>query len=287
MRTWCLRLCVAMGAMIAVPDRVWAWGKDGHEVVGKIADKFLSPEAKKAIDEILKDDQFQTIGDTRLTSWADFIRGSAVLKRKYPNNDKFHYLDIDVECDLATYDLEKAAAEGENALKALRRFRKTLIDREAPLQDRREALFFICHIVGDLHQPLHCSERTADKGGNLVQTLVPGQPGKVNLHKVWDTVMVLRDIGQLTVPDYTTKLLEEMTPESKTADQKGKIEDWMLDSHRVCRESVYKGVAKAAQTGEPHQYKEEDLKAGATVARRQLAKGGLRLAAYLNEAFKE
>lgn len=282
-----LRLLLAVGFLLAVPQISWAWGKEGHEVVGKIAEKFLAAPAKQAIDDLLKDDQFKSIGDTRLTSWADFIRNSAMFKRKYPNNDKFHYLDIDVESDLAMVDVEKLAAEGENAHKALRRFQKVLKDPTAELQVKREALFFIVHILGDLHQPLHCAERTGDKGGNLCQVYLPGETVKINLHKVWDTSFLLKDLGVLTVPDYTTKLLDEMTIESKAADQKGTLEDWILDSQKIARESIYKVVPKTAQNGETFRLKEDDVKTGAAVVHRQLAKGGLRLAAFLNDTFKE
>jgi hypothetical protein len=286
MRTWFLRLLMAVGALASMPESLWAWGKEGHEVVGKVAEKFLSPEAKKAIDELLKEDQFRSIGDTRLTSWADFIKGSAAFKRKYKDNDKFHYIDIDVECDLDTFDLEKAAGEGENALKALRHFRKLLKDPATPLQERREALFFIVHILGDLQQPLHCAERTGDKGGNLCQVMLPGETTKINLHKVWDTSFVTLELGELTVADFTTKLLEEITPESKAEAQKGKLEDWILDSQRIARESIYKVVPKSAQTGETFKLNAEDVTAARAVVRKQLAKGGLRLAAYLNQTFK-
>jgi hypothetical protein len=287
MSNYCLRLLIAAGFLFALPQISWGWGKEGHEVVGKVAEKFLSAPAKRAIDDLLKDDQFKSIGDTRLTSWADFIRNSAMFKKKYPNNDKFHYLDIDVESDLAMVDVAKIASEGENALVAVRRFQKVLKDPTAELQAKREALFFIVHIIGDLHQPLHCAERTGDKGGNLCQVFLPGETMKINLHKVWDTSFVLKDIGAFTVPDFTTKLLEEITPESKAADQKGTLEDWILDSQKIARESIYKVVPKTAQTGETFQLKEDDVKAGTAVVHRQLAKGGLRLAAFLNDTFKE
>jgi hypothetical protein len=44
--------------------------------------------------------------------------------------------------------------------------------------------------VGDIHQPLHCAERNGDKRGNLCMVTYPGRPGPVNLHYVWDSLLL-------------------------------------------------------------------------------------------------
>jgi len=53
---------------------------------------------------------------------------------------------------------------------------------------RAEALRFLAHFVADLHQPLHCTERNGDKGGNLVKVTFLSEPEVTNLHRVWDSM---------------------------------------------------------------------------------------------------
>ena len=54
-----------------------------------------------------------------------------------------------------------------------------LADRRRPDAERREALKFLVHFVGDVHQPLHASSRP-DKGGNDFQVSLRGKGS--NLH---------------------------------------------------------------------------------------------------------
>ena len=42
-------------------------------------------------------------------------------------------------------------------------------------EQRKEALMFIVHFVGDMHQPLHCSDNK-DKGGNDIKLLFFDKP---------------------------------------------------------------------------------------------------------------
>lgn len=60
-------------------------------------------------------------------------------------------------------------------------------------QAKSYALRLLIHYVGDIHQPLHCSDRIdknfpkGDLGGNLF--LLPGHYTANDLHAVWDSVL--------------------------------------------------------------------------------------------------
>jgi hypothetical protein len=55
------------------------------------------------------------------------------------------------------------------------------------------ALRLLIHLVGDMHQPLHCMSRIddqypqGDKGGNAFK--LPNHYSADNLHSVWDSVI--------------------------------------------------------------------------------------------------
>lgn len=264
------------------PTPAYGWGKDGHEVVGKIAEKHLSKPARAAIDELLKDHQFTTLSDTKLVNWADAIRGSAVYKEKYPKAPQWHYINIDVATDLAKIDVAQSCADGDCVYGALKKFQAIVRDPKKPLQERREAIFFIAHFVGDFHQPLHCAERNKDKGGNLVKVGVNGETP--NLHAVWDSVLVAKAMGALSTADYATRLIDKLDAEKQKAHQTGTLEEWILECHKVARVKVYLDEG-AALPAEGHKLSEAYIAAGAATVEIQLTRGGLRLAQFLNDTF--
>ena len=283
MAKWILLSAIALAGL--APNRALAWGKEGHEVVGAIAEKHLNKPARDAVGELLKDHQFKSLSDTKLVNWADAIRGSAVYKEKYPKAPQWHYVDIDVESDIAKIDVAKSFAETDCVYAALLKFRAIVTDPKKPLQERREALFFIAHFVGDFHQPLHCAERNKDKGGNLVKVFVKaGDKDAPNLHKVWDSVVVARSMGALSSEDYAARLIGRLDAAKTEGHQKGTLEEWIVESHKLAREKVYQDKGEALKA-EGHTLSEDYLKDGAEVAELQLTRGGLRLAKFLNDAF--
>ena len=84
-------LTVVVLVAMSCPTRALAWGKDGHEIVGKIAEKHLDKRAREAVEELLKDHQFKSLSDTKLVNWADAIRSSATYKEKYPKAPMWHW----------------------------------------------------------------------------------------------------------------------------------------------------------------------------------------------------
>src|SRR5437879_2688421 len=109
MRTWLtlLVVTVAFAYTAFLPSRAAAWGQPGHEITGRIADRYLDEKARAAVNELLKGDQFQSLSDGRLNSWADAVRSSAEFRRKYPRMAEWHYINIDVVADPDKLDLAK------------------------------------------------------------------------------------------------------------------------------------------------------------------------------------
>jgi hypothetical protein len=283
-----LIVVMAFAYTAILPSPAFAWGKKGHEIAGRIADKFLDERARNAINELLKGDQFQSLSDGQLNSWADAIRSSAAFRHKYPRMAEWHYINIDVNAVPDKLDMEKYRNGGENVLDAIKRLREVLRDKAKPIQERREALFFLCHFIEDLHQPLHCVDREKDRGGNLVNVRLPDGSDH-NLHAVWDTPLVEEALGPFTVADYAGRLTNALTAEQRMAMQKGTVEEWVLEGYQIAREKVYKdkGVALPTDRDVRHALSRDYVLEGAVVVENRLTRAGLRLAQFLNDAFKE
>ena len=286
MRTGMQAAVLAAAVVLVGGGRAWAWGKEGHEVVGRIADEHLSKKAKAAIKELLTEHQFTSLSDGRLTNWADSIRSSAQYKRQYPQMAKWHYIDYDVDKPADGFKPGDSGPDKDDAVGALKKFAAVLKNPKADLEDRRHALFFIAHILSDLHQPLHCADRDDDKGGNLVKVSVGD--GDTNLHWVWDTDLVKKAMGSLNETDYAARLVNRLTDDKRKEYQKGKLEEWVLDGHKLARKVVYADEGKELKKANAlHTLSEAYKTAGAEVVAEQMTKGGVRLAQFLNDLFAE
>lgn len=151
-------------------------------------------------------------------------------------------------------------------------------------------LYFLVHFVGDMHQPLHCGNRDDDRGGNLqpVKSVFGKEEDKLNLHKVWDGHLVKAARGELTVDDFSKRLLNDIKEEDRAKWSKGETKDWAWESHMIVVKNVYN-----YRTGEELPKEAIDLnddnymKANVPIVVEQLKKGGIRLAMVLDECFGE
>lgn len=160
-----------------VPSRALAWGGTGHRAVAEIAvwrlQKLKATNALREIEQLLKSKP-TTIEEASV--WPDTIRGNPV----YQYTTNLHWVSIPREkerYDRATQcKPTPQVPEGDCVIGALEHFRKVLSDSSASTAARLDALSFIVHFIGDMHQPLHATEdvtfqnyndKTGDAGGNL------------------------------------------------------------------------------------------------------------------------
>jgi hypothetical protein len=136
-----------------------------------------------------------------------------------------------------------------------------------------EALKFVVHFIGDMHQPLHC-ENDDDEGGNLLRVIWHGHPDE--LHWVWDSGL-LDDINR-SASSLAGELEQQITPQDKAAWDRGSLQDWILQSHRLARTVAYRdlGDERPPIIG-PRYEREVD-----PVVELQLERAGVRLAYLLN-----
>lgn len=265
---------------LLVPQSAAAWGPEGHIMVARIAELNLSDKAKEQIKKLLEE---KSIADSRNANWADYIKKSAAYRDKYPNNGTYHYVDIPV--DTSKYEPEKQCKDGTCIIDRIEAFRKVLADPKAEDLDRKEALLFLVHLVGDLHQPLHCAERNADRGGNSYSVRYLGDRGKdLNLHKVWDMNLVRDILDDLEPLDKAQRLNHGIKAEDRKTWEKGKAQDWAMEAHQVAKDVVYKDVPEdKGNEKPPFNLDENYVKRGKPVVEDQIKKAGIRLAKVLND----
>jgi hypothetical protein len=157
-----------------------------------------------------------------------------------------------------------------NVISEIERFRRILADSSADRVKRAEALKFIIHFVGDLHQPLHVG-RLGDRGGN--GTHVTWFRKSSNLHTVWDTELVdfislsYSELARWLTPPSYSQLIEW---------QSGTVRDWAQESFDL-RGKVY----DIGSGNLSFEYADRSV----PIVRQRLLQAGVRLAGLLNSIF--
>jgi hypothetical protein len=253
-----------------------AWGSEGHQAVGYVAERFLTAAALGEVRRLVA-----PAGLPQVASWADEIRTS----RRYTG--PWHF--VDTEITAAGYVPAVDCPQGNCAIDAIARYAARMADRSLPLAERQEALKFVVHFVGDVHQPLHaCDDK--DRGGNEVKVRLAGSDA-ANLHAVWD-VATIAALGP-DAPGVGAGLVTAargLTPAARAELARGGPVDWAAESWRICRDEIYArmegGTLPPGGTGTTVIDLPDDYAAQyAGIARDRLLRAGLRLAALLNARF--
>jgi S1/P1 Nuclease len=267
------RLLATAVAISILPTSAFPWGGEGHDLVARIAQAQLSAKVRAKVDAILG----PGVTIVSISSWADSVR------RERSESGPWHYIDIPI--DQPHLDMARDCAKGDCVVGAIARFRAELKNPATPPEKRKEALEFIVHFVGDMHQPLHCSDNK-DKGGNDVHVQLAGSDRPGNLHGAWDSGI----LGHMGKEDdlYPALLKEALKNRKKWS--KGTVEEWAEQNHQAAVDVTYgklpvKPVAGVVNAT-PIQLDAAYEQAAQPLIRVQLEKAGDRLARVLNETLK-
>lgn len=253
------RACVVLALLLSAPSSLFAWGSNGHRIVGRIAMNHLTDEAARAVECLLGPE-----GLDQVSTWPDEIRSDPNWKKA----DPWHFLSID---DAETLETTARDPAGD-VLEAIQRFTAVLRDPQATRESKQEALKFLVHIVGDIHQPLHVGRR-ADHGGNSVK--VTWFKEESNLHTVWDSGMI--DNEKLSFSEFAA-FIDHPTLQELQSWQSAPPADWANESKAV-RDRVYQiGDGKIS-----YEYVYKNI----PLVKRRLLQGGVRLAGLLNSIFAQ
>lgn len=257
-----MRISLLALASLSLASPALAWGPEGHRITGAIADQNLSGVARANVRLLLGLEDL-----AEAATWPDDMRSDPDPFWQ-SKASPWHYVTVH---DGQAYRPSDAPAEGD-AMTALERFTATLRDPRAPIEDKRLALRFIVHIIGDLHQPLHAGSRS-DRGGNDVKVSWFGKAS--NLHSVWDSGLI--DQRALSYSEYTSWLTRSITPEQLIAWSGAKPADWIRESVMLGK-TIYPADPDLSWTYAYQHRSEVD---------ERLKQAGIRLAAYLNEIFEQ
>lgn len=176
-----LLLAASAVAASLAPVPADAWGAQGHRLVAALAWDDMSPGARAEAERLLALEPGATLPG--IAAWADELRGSDPdLGRRSAG---WHYVNIGE--DDCRYHAESACPGGNCVVGAIEAQAAILADPSRPDPERLQALKFVVHFVGDVHQPLHAGFGH-DKGGNTFQVNLDGKGS--NLHRVWDSGML-------------------------------------------------------------------------------------------------
>ena len=177
------RLVACLVACLALVPVANAWGPLGHSVVAALAQRQLSPAAEAEVERLLAPDHTKSLAE--VANWADQIQDDPARAALWQQTRPDHYINFhDADCH---YVPARDCRDGRCVVAALQHYVAVLGNRSQPDAARREALKFVVHFVGDIHQPLHAGYRD-DRGGNTYQVQFEGKGS--NLHRVWDSGML-------------------------------------------------------------------------------------------------
>jgi len=271
-------------ALLVAPAPALAWGEYAHRLVGSIAMAELTPKARAEVGRILArskavdtpDCPMATIEDASV--WPDCVRS---LPDRFGYTSPWHYQNIDV---CKPFDANAKCPDGQCVTAQIPRQLAIAADRRASPAARAQALAFVVHMVGDMHQPLHIGEKN-DRGGNDVRAAYGNKtPPRMNLHRIWDSELAER---ALTEPRAITPLSPTIAERRDWA--RGTIADWARESWELSRTVVYPRLRDfpntcAANTDVRAHVDAAYIAAATPTVRIQVERAGVRLAMLLNGA---
>lgn len=173
-----LSACLSMLWLAAWPSTATAWGGIGHRVIAAIAEQEMDPATRAAALALLEPG---TDSLSAVSMWADEVRE---FDRSYGWSVPLHWVNF--EPGQCQYEPARECPAGRCVVGAIEHYARVLGDHTQPQAARREALKFVIHFVGDVHQPLHAGF-ARDRGGNDFQ--INFERSGWNLHSVWDSLI--------------------------------------------------------------------------------------------------
>lgn len=257
-----------------------AYWEYGHETVALIAQTNMSVKTRGAVQRLLR--AAPLLGTPQcplrdmkdVSVWADCIKGDRI---RWGYTNSWHYQNVDI---CKPFDLKSACADGNCVSAQIDRNVALLKNKSLPAHVRLEALAFLVHFVGDLHQPLHAGDHE-DRGGNDLKASYGVMPG-YNLHSVWDGLLADRALSAAPA------IARRFRADEKSAMAAGSTRDWSMENWAVSRDIAYRRAVDGDPCGPkpqmPVTIDEADVAASRAALRLQVERGGLRLARLLEDA---
>jgi len=303
-----IRLLAAWTATLCFAWPVPAWNSTGHRIIAAIAYDRLTPQTRARVDALIKahpdygrftrntpqDPESRARAAFLAASlWADDIKGdprfwddtrqdavpTAILPGfpEMKRHTNWHYYDTPYAPDHAPVRKPRpptALSELPRLIRELGSAPEALVIYDLP---------WVEHIVGDLHQPLHCvsrflkSEPRSDAGGNNVILARHRNP-----HALWD-----ESAGNDPSDAYVNKYATDATSEYPAAVHiETSPKKWIQEGFALAKSDVYTFGNETGSREHPLQLPDSYVANARQVARTRIVLAGFRLAEVLNQRLK-
>jgi len=264
-----------LATLLLLPGAARGWVDEGHEVVGALAELRLGEAARAMVREILGPAR---LADREVALWADDHRDRS--------NAPYHWVDIPFEA--GRYDAGRDCPGGLCAVARIE-WAAEVLTRASDHAARLDALRWLVHLVGDLHQPLHAAEgwRQGNRGGVRLQAHLGHRSYVASLHVLWDAE-VLWPVMDGRTPAQVAARVEASLGASRGADWAAERSPatWAGESNRLARAIYQELRVGPAQTGRievPEAY----VAAQRARVEEALTKAGVRLGALLDRIARQ
>jgi hypothetical protein len=304
------RLFAACATVCCLAAPAAAWNGTGHRIVGAIAYQKLTPKVRTRVDDLIrkhpdyaavfaKDAPADPAARARAAflaaaNWPDMIRAGDPRFYDETRSDalptpplpgfpdmarhaRWHFIDIPFAPD---------GAAGKPPLKpnALTELQRILREIGSPPSEQQIVydLPWLEHLVGDVHQPLHCTSRflhsqpKGDAGGNFV-FVTPGR----TLHSVWDDAP-----GTDSGDEYVTQYAAKATAAHPARHIAKNPRKWVDESFKLDQTDVYTFGPETGSREHPITLSNGYVENANNISEHRIAAAGYRLAAVLNDLLR-
>jgi nuclease S1 len=281
-----MRKVVAILMSALCGTNLLAWSDEGHRAVAIIAERELRQAGKfTPVEHLLRGLALADIAscpdEVREFERNSNFRMSAACKAVFPNPPKgtspWHFVDIPTSLTHPTHTDIETACNGGCVTSKINEFGAILADQTQSDPVRLQALSFLVHFTGDVHQPLHAAERDGDRGGNAEQIRI--NRAAMSLHHAWDDPLVS------SMNSDPEKLAAALSRQIKSAKAEAVVspEEWAVQSFQFARKVAYKSIPPANGHEVIAVLSSGYQRRAKTVVRAQVARAGVRLADFLSE----
>ncbi|XVF84774.1 hypothetical protein PTKIN_Ptkin17bG0065600 [Pterospermum kingtungense] len=281
-----MKMLALFSFMLITLNPTYGWGTDGHSIICRIAQSRLSEEAAAAVKQLLPKSAEDDLGS--VCSWADQV------KFRYRWSSALHFLNTPDTCN---YQYKRDCKDEDGELGrcvagAINNYTSQLLSYNPavsePEYNLTEALLFLSHFMGDIHQPLHVGF-ASDKGGNTID--VHWYRRKEVLHHVWDSNII--ETAEERFYNSNVDAMVDAIQQNIATEWKDQVERWETCSlHKTACPDIYasEGIKAACDWAYKGVKEESVLEDDYFLSRLpivnwRLAQGGVRLAATLNRIF--
>ncbi len=244
------------------------WSFSVHRIVCEIAWQRLSEPGKQLVRQIRAEEESPSSTFAESCVWADRARGGG-----HQSTYQYHFINVDRGS--ADVDWRRDCGAYDCVTVAVIRYAQYLTipgSSERSRRQRAEALKFLGHFVGDIHQPLHVAY-DEDLGGNTIDVIWNGEERL--LHSVWDT-RIPAAAGLATISD-AQRIALDLSDADAAHWETFDVFGWTDETYDLAVAYAYP-FPSGDLAGSDYAAR------GGRVAREQIAKAGVRLAFLINHA---